>query len=63
MGSGYSPGGAHPPGSEPSDPRVAHHPLVNWWDIPRRTRRQENKTNEIKKGGGGKEEKDSTFQS
>ena len=53
--------GGNPPRGSPKDLWLAHQPLVNWWDSPIRPMRHREKTKERKKGG--KEGKDSTFQS
>ena len=63
MGSGYSKGGAHPPGSEPKALGWHHKwsdgvsPRGPW----RHIRKYHRKINEKGKEGGGKEEEDSFF--
>ena len=65
MGSGSSPGGAHPPWSEPKDIGWHHKSLVGWWSHPKRSMAPHVKIakekKKKKKEGGGKEEEDSYY--
>ena len=66
MGSRRSPGGAHPPGSEPKALGWRTKPLVGWWSHPKRAMAPHKKIPKEKiknkrKEGGGKEEEDSSF--
>lgn len=65
MGSGSSPGEAHPPESESKALGWRHKSLVCWWSQSKgpwhHIRKYHKKIKENGKEGGGKEEEDSSF--